>query len=79
MAYHNGRKFSTRDNDNDAWSDNCAQAQAGAWWYMKCHRSTLNGRYFNAAFVHVQGIQWWHWKRACTTLKFTEMKTRRNN
>ena len=36
LAYQNGHKFSTRDQDNDADShtgSNCAQAYIGAWWY----------------------------------------------
>ena len=32
---HNGRKFTTRDNDNDYQaSGNCAQIYPGAWWYI---------------------------------------------
>ena len=71
LGSHNGRRFSTRDNDNDGHVSNCAQSATGAWWYESCYNSNLNGRYFNT-------IVWWHWKGA-TSLKFTEMKTRRNN
>uniref|UniRef100_A0A1X7U4K0 Fibrinogen C-terminal domain-containing protein n=1 Tax=Amphimedon queenslandica TaxID=400682 RepID=A0A1X7U4K0_AMPQE len=79
LATHNGRRFSTRDNDNDPWSGvNCAQIDTGAWWYDGCYHSNLNGRYFNTSISNDQGITWWHWKRHYT-LKFTEMKTRRNN
>ena len=45
MAYHNGRSFSTRDRDNDAWNRNCAKVYGGAWWYGACHYSNLNGKY----------------------------------
>ena len=79
LGWHNGWRFSTRDNDNDVWSDNCAQTHTGAWWYNHCHHSSLNGRYFNTATNNIQGIQWYHWKNKYITLKFTEMKTRRNN
>ena len=41
---YNGHKFSTRDQDNDADSRNCAQAFKGAWQYGNCHYSNLNGR-----------------------------------
>ena len=79
ISWHNGRRFSTRDNDNDEWSgDSCAQAYGnGAWWYNNCYLSNLNGRYYNTAINNDGGIVWSLWK--ATTLKFTEMKTRRNN
>ena len=78
MDTHNGRRFTTRDNDNDLWSgNNCAQQYTGAWWYDGCYGSNLNGRYFNTATTNVQGIRWNRWK--ATILKFSEIKTRRNN
>ena len=68
---HNGMKFSTRDNDNDSWGGNCAQSAHGAWWFNSCFYSHLNGhKPFN-------DIYWSTWKGS--SLKFTEMKTRRNN
>ena len=49
LTYHNGRKFSTKDQDNDASSVNCASQPAvqGAWWYGNCRMSNLNGVYRN--------------------------------
>ena len=80
LDHHNGSRFSTRDNDNDAWSGiNCAQEFTGAWWYNACAYSNLNGRYFNTSTNNHQSINWWHWKNAHISLKFSEMKTRRNN
>ena len=67
LAYHNGMRFTTRDNDNDLRSGSCAQRYTGAWWYKKCYTSIIND----------QGIRWSYWK--LTTLQFTEMKTHRNN
>ena len=78
-SYHNGSRFSTRDNDNDNNDGyNCAQLRTGAWWYNDCTISNLNGRYLNTASNNVQGINWYTWK-GVTTLKFTEMKIYRNN
>ena len=76
LVYHNGRRFTTRDNDNDN-GGNCAQFFTGSWWYYNCLNSNLNGQYFNTSTNNHQGIYWGIWKS--TTLSFTEMKTRRNN
>ena len=44
MAYHNGRYFSTYDQDNDnSHSLNCAQEFRGGWWYDRCYQANLNG------------------------------------
>ena len=78
LAYHNGLRFSTRDNDNDdASAGSCAQVFTGAWWYRSCYYSNLNGRYLNNSTMNYQGIIWWNWKH--TTLEFSEMKTRQSN
>uniref|UniRef100_A0A1X7TKK6 Fibrinogen C-terminal domain-containing protein n=1 Tax=Amphimedon queenslandica TaxID=400682 RepID=A0A1X7TKK6_AMPQE len=45
LAYHSGKKFSTRDRDNDILSDTCPQRREGAWWFEHCNFSHLNGRY----------------------------------
>uniref|UniRef100_A0A1X7T2Y7 Fibrinogen C-terminal domain-containing protein n=1 Tax=Amphimedon queenslandica TaxID=400682 RepID=A0A1X7T2Y7_AMPQE len=78
LDWHNGFKFTTRDNDNDDYNGgNCAYFRTGAWWYNACITSNLNGRYFNTSFYTEQGINWWGWQY--NTLQFSEMKTRRNN
>ena len=40
LSYHNNRKFSTYDRDNDASSKNCCELYAGGggWWYDNCYR-----------------------------------------
>lgn len=38
-------KFSTKDQDNDRWSDNCATLDKGGWWYSACEYCNLNAEY----------------------------------
>lgn len=35
LKFHLGRKFSTKDHDND--ESTCSEIYTGAWWYNKCH------------------------------------------
>ena len=75
LAYHNGQKFTTKDNDNDSTSSyNCAVDRFGAWWYNACHVSNLNGHYGDDE--KVKGVNWLHWKVNTYSLPFTEMKVR---
>ena len=61
MAYHNGRKFSTYDSDNDSWGNNCAadggQGQGGGWWYGACIYSVLTRQHPNI-YWHGIGINY---------------------
>ena len=72
MAYHNGRKFSTKDQDNDSSQVNCAAQMVvqGAWWHGDCRTSNLNGVYRNRA-----GVGTMHWGRIYS-IKRAEMKIR---
>ncbi len=79
LAYQNGRKFSTKDQDNDVYpSVDCAQLFSGAWWFGTCHESHLNGPYLNGHHTRQwHGINWRKWKGNYYSLKGTEMKIRR--
>jgi len=75
LTVHVGRKFSTRDQDNDVYSRSCAVAYKGAWWYGACHRSNLNGPYLRGNHTsYADGVNWYHWKGHRYSLRFTEMK-----
>ena len=80
--YLNGMKFSTKDNDNDndEGNDYCAIHYKGAWWFNACMQSHLNAPYHpNGGPVNSwTGILWYNWKGNTYSLKFTEMKVRRN-
>jgi len=39
---NNGMKFSTLDNDNDKWSNNCAANSKSGWWHNNCYSINLN-------------------------------------
>ena len=38
----NGMKFTTPDNDNDKWNNNCAVLHKSGWWYNICEHSDIN-------------------------------------
>ena len=72
-----GSPFSTWDQDNDAINGSCAQGYQGAWWYLECHHSNLNGLYRGGAHSSFgDGVNWYAWKGFYYSLKFTEMKLR---
>ena len=81
LAYHNGKRFSTRDNDNDRLFDRCPQQRKGAWWFEHCNFSHLNGLYYHnpTDASGENGINWRGFRGNSYSLKFSEMKTRRNN
>lgn len=71
---HNGMQFSTKDQDNDLDSVNCAGYFTGAWWYHACHSSNLNGRY--GIKEYADGVIWYTWTNHEDSLSFVEMKVR---
>ncbi|XP_076063343.1 microfibril-associated glycoprotein 4-like [Oratosquilla oratoria] len=77
LSSHSGHKFSTHDNDNDAYRGNCAVSYKGAWWYTNCLATNLNGKYLKGTTEsHVEGVTWSAWRGAHYTLRRVEMKIR---
>ena len=69
LAFHNGYKFTTKDNDNDNSGSICAVEYFGAWWYNNCHHSNLNGHYGDTELG--KDVRWLSYR-----MRFTEMKVR---
>ncbi|XP_069824899.1 ficolin-2-like isoform X2 [Dendropsophus ebraccatus] len=77
LAYHNDRPFTTKDRDNDVYSENCAVNFKGAWWYGSCHNANLNGQYLRGAQTsYADGVNWKFGKGQYYSYKITEMKFR---
>jgi len=83
FGYHGDNFFSTYDQDNDKSSGSCAHEFKGGWWYRSCHYSNLNGLYyqygeFTDKSPYATGLHWYTNDKDKRSLKFTEMKIRRN-
>lgn len=78
MSYHNGRKFSTFDKDQDSSSSNCARTHLGAFWYNRCEYANPNGVYlWGADGTNTnKEVSWYHWKGNSYSLKSISMKVR---
>ncbi|XP_016817531.3 ficolin-2 isoform X1 [Pan troglodytes] len=77
LTFHNNQSFSTKDQDNDLNTGNCAVMFQGAWWYKNCHMSNLNGRYLRGTHgSFANGINWKSGKGYNYSYKVSEMKVR---
>uniref|UniRef100_A0A8C9I2J7 Ficolin 1 n=1 Tax=Piliocolobus tephrosceles TaxID=591936 RepID=A0A8C9I2J7_9PRIM len=77
LGAQNNHFFSTKDQDNDVSSSNCAVKFQGAWWYADCHASNLNGLYLRGPHEsYANGINWSTAKGYNYSYKVSEMKVR---
>lgn len=77
LKSHDDNFFSTKDQDNDQSSGNCAKQYSGAWWYGRCHVSNLNGLYLRGPHEsYANGINWSSGKGYKYSYKMSEMKFR---
>ena len=76
-----GQKFTSKDKDNDNWSEgNCAIHRGGGWWHNHCGGASLNGQYFPYEQRDEPGdggIRWNRIKKDDYSFKFSEMKIKR--
>uniref|UniRef100_H2YGR9 Fibrinogen C-terminal domain-containing protein n=1 Tax=Ciona savignyi TaxID=51511 RepID=H2YGR9_CIOSA len=76
LSHHNGRPFSTKDVDNDSSTGNCAVHNHGAWWYVNCYYSNLNGEYLKCQTTSNRAASWNTFHGVQYSHKFIEMKFR---
>ena len=78
LSFHKDRPFSTKDADHDTHSKSCSDLFQGAWWYIRCHRSNLNGQYYQEGEQHrrARGLVWETWTGFNQSLKSVGMKMR---
>ena len=76
MSYHNGMKFSTKDQDNDEIAGNCAGYFEGGWWFRGCFWSHLNGRHptETQVFDSMSYITWLSYQNVYGGWTISEMK-----
>ncbi|XP_049529649.1 microfibril-associated glycoprotein 4-like [Anopheles darlingi] len=74
MSYSMGRKFSTKDRDNDVNVRNCAKNHEGAWWHKSCTHANLNGRYYNA--IDLKSMFWYYLNNDWQGLSYSRMMIR---
>ncbi|KAG0717566.1 Ficolin-2 [Chionoecetes opilio] len=74
---HSGDNFSTHDQDNDTYGNNCAVQFRGAWWYRACHHANLNGyQHQGNHSSFADGINWHAWRGYNYSLRRTSMMIR---
>ena len=73
--------FSTVDNDNDGWGDNCAKSRgdAGNWWGQGCGHQNINGKYGHEGAEGEEALKvmnWYHFENKNMALKTMKLMIR---
>ncbi|XP_048747076.2 ryncolin-4-like [Ostrea edulis] len=76
LEYHNGRPFSTRDQDNDSWKNSCAVNRKAGWWFGDCDNSDLNGIYHKSAVKTWACVLWYKFGNVNRSMKHARMMIR---
>ncbi|KAK7882302.1 hypothetical protein WMY93_028476 [Mugilogobius chulae] len=78
LTPHNNMKFTTFDNDQDTWANNCAKSFLGGFWYSDCHSTNPNGIYRWGAdgTIYAIGVSWSTWKGVDYSVKSISFKIR---
>ncbi|XP_062616063.1 uncharacterized protein LOC134277769 [Saccostrea cucullata] len=76
LRYHNGRGFSTKDQDNDLYGKSCAVVHKAAWWFHSCEYSDLNGPYHKSAVKSWASVVWYYFGNDNRSMKFARMMIR---
>ncbi|XP_061595265.1 fibrinogen like 1B [Cololabis saira] len=75
-----GMQFSTRDQDNDRFTQgSCAEENQAGWWFNRCHEANLNGKYYRRGAYKAKvdnGVVWGPWRGLWYSLRHTAMKVR---
>jgi len=73
-------EFSTKDRDNDnAEKHHCAKLLIGGWWYNRCSKTNLNGRYLHGKTDKDYGMTWATWKGFNYSLPSVQMMVREHD
>ncbi|XP_052706779.1 uncharacterized protein LOC128182222 [Crassostrea angulata] len=77
LAYHNGMKFSTRDQDNDTWKKQaCSVERQGGWWFKSCIDAHVNEPYLKSAKITAISMHWYKFGNEVRALKRASMMIR---
>ena len=76
LSPHNGKRFSTRDRDNDGDAYHWARLQRGGWWYFPGLSSNLNG-YWSTRSSSTDSAARWETFSGEEPVTFSEMKIRK--
>ena len=74
-SVHNGRSFSTFDNDNDQrHGRNCARVSKGGWWYDGCFSTNPTGIYYSYNKLALDAIIWYSATGKNEAMKYIQFK-----